>query len=213
MQAKSKPQFNAQNHIKQLKAGACLFRAQEPANSMYIVLDGTVAVVNEKANVQEVALLGKGDIFGERAYISKAGYPRQFSVYAKSDATVLEITRENLPKVEEAIPDLANKIIWTLLKRLSRTERMIRVLAPTEPKKRVVASILTFRGPNDELGELAEDGLFHPMTLDQAQDLTNLSNKEFLAIWEELFQKNILVQKEKKFYIVSEIALTNYADL
>lgn len=213
MGAKPKSRHDAAGHFISLRAGECLFKAGTFAESMFFVTEGTVSVVNESGNTREVALLQKGQIFGEKAYITKGGYPRKFSVYAKTDATVLEITRQNLPLVEKAILDLPARIIQTLLDRLARAERIIQVLQPMDEKKRIVYAILSFKGPNDELCDLMDSGSVRPMTSEQIQELTSLENKVVATALEDLVRKGILTKQENRFFLKDELALQQYASL
>ena len=97
-----------------LQAGEVVVKEGDPGRSMFIVLEGRVAVARQAEGQQSVVLgeLGAGEFFGELALLT--GAPRTASVVAVEDAVVLEVSNEGTGelltdygveggKVEEAV--------------------------------------------------------------------------------------------------------------
>ena len=89
---------------REAKAGAYFFRENEPADSMFVIETGRVAVVkgwHDEAFV--LRRLGPGDCFGEMALMDLA--LRSASVLAEEDCTAIEIGSADLLHLFENDPE------------------------------------------------------------------------------------------------------------
>lgn len=75
-----------------LQAGQVVVREGDPGTSMFVVLEGRVAVARETEGREPIIMeqLGAGEFFGELALLT--GVPRTASVVALEDAVVLELS-------------------------------------------------------------------------------------------------------------------------
>lgn len=75
-----------------LQAGEVVVKEGDPGTSMFVVLEGRVAVARQVEGKEPVIVeqLGAGEFFGELALLT--GAPRTASVVALEDAVVLELT-------------------------------------------------------------------------------------------------------------------------
>ncbi len=90
-----------------LKPGGILFHEKDPGNSMYVILSGEVLIYKEN---KVIARRGDGEIFGELSLIDSA--PRSATVESVSDASFLEITKEQFHRYFAS----NSKILFSLLK-------------------------------------------------------------------------------------------------
>lgn len=109
-------------------AEATIFEQGDPADCMYLVLDGyAVAVLSDKKTGEErgVSIIAEGQSFGELGLLMKQR--RTGTVSAGTDVRVLKITLEALKKLEKSQPNSA----MALYKKLARTlaERVIAIEA------------------------------------------------------------------------------------
>ena len=76
-----------------LQAGQVVVREGDPGNSMFVVLEGRVAVLrgNDGAANMEVGRLGAGEFFGELALLT--GTKRTATVVTVEDVVLLELTQ------------------------------------------------------------------------------------------------------------------------
>jgi CRP/FNR family cyclic AMP-dependent transcriptional regulator len=81
-------------------AGEYFFREQEPAQSMFVLESGRVAVVKQWQG-RELCLrqFGPGDCFGEMALLDL--FPRSASVRALEDCVAIELTPQGLLRLFE----------------------------------------------------------------------------------------------------------------
>lgn len=80
--------------VVQLEAGQVLFREGDAANSLYVVVDGAVVPIAEGDRRHKLAVLERGDFFGETGLIT--GQPRNATIEALVDTQLLAIDRQVL---------------------------------------------------------------------------------------------------------------------
>jgi len=77
--------------------GEIIFREDEPGDSLYIVLQGEVEVLRESGAqdrvAQVVAVLGRGEFFGEMSMLEKS--TRSATVRSRMDSRLLIVTTED----------------------------------------------------------------------------------------------------------------------
>lgn len=100
-----------------LDAGQTLFQKGDAGDALYVILGGSVAVVDGD---REIALLGRGDMVGEMALISNE--PRSATAHATEEASLLRLTSDIIHHVmpREVSVKLLVNIIVTLSARLRK---------------------------------------------------------------------------------------------
>jgi CRP-like cAMP-binding protein len=94
--------------------GEIVVRQDAEGRSMFVVAKGTVQVVVEPG-AREVARLREGDYFGEMSLL--AGAPRNATVRASGDTTVLEITADVFRQVALGNPAVVERVGEVALRR------------------------------------------------------------------------------------------------
>lgn len=85
---------------RQVEAGACFFEKGDPANSMFVLESGQVAVVRRWHDLDIVLHhLGPGDCFGEMALMDLM--PRSATVRAETDCRAIEFGTDGLQALAE----------------------------------------------------------------------------------------------------------------
>jgi CRP-like cAMP-binding protein len=95
-------------HVREraLKAGDVVFRHGDPGDALYVVVSGSLGVLDEQE--QELAKLGEGDAFGEMALVS--GGTRTATVRAESDALLLAVSKDDFDALVATDPYLAERV-------------------------------------------------------------------------------------------------------
>ncbi len=185
-----------------LPGGRKLFRQGDPANALYLVTSGCLAVVMRQPDGGEakVAQVHAGETVGEMALIS--GEPRSATVVAMRDTSLLRIGRDAFEKLIRRHPDAMLHLARQLAQRLVAANRAADwsagaktiALLPAEPGvacealSRDLARALTACGKrvflldSDCVGRTAE--WFH--SIEQSHDLILYRAEHSASSWTRL---------------------------
>jgi CRP-like cAMP-binding protein len=85
----------------------------DQGREMYVITDGTAAVTRDG---KPVALLGRNDVVGELAVLRHS--PRNATVTATSEVSLLALAAEDLDPLLDEIPGLAKALLEAVVSRL-----------------------------------------------------------------------------------------------
>jgi len=88
--------------------GSVLIRQGDPGDSVFILEDGSVDIVDERTGGRKIATLRAGDVFGEMALLT--GEARTATAIATADAQVWLIFKAEFDRLLATSPDLAADI-------------------------------------------------------------------------------------------------------
>lgn len=108
--------------IISLEAGEVLFRQGDPANSLYVVVDGAVVPIAEGERRRKLAVLERGAFFGEIGLLTKQ--PRNATIEALVETRLLAIDRRLMWELIARVPSVAKGLLRFLRARL--IDRQIR---------------------------------------------------------------------------------------
>ncbi len=128
-----------------VRTGECVYREHDPADSLYVVVSGSVAILAGTPPGNELARLGEREFFGENSLIGNE--LRSTSVEALEPTELLRIDRHVLRELLEDQPR-ALKVFLSFLR-----ERMVQHLLQTNPllgllslrERRALAARFEFR--------------------------------------------------------------------
>lgn len=101
-------------------------REGDPADSMYVIVEGRVRVERRTpGGVEFVAHLAEGDVFGEMATLLDA--PRQASVVAETDLKLLALSASDVRRLAHDRPSIGERIM-----RLVKRRALVNVLGSAE---------------------------------------------------------------------------------
>jgi CRP/FNR family transcriptional regulator, cyclic AMP receptor protein len=111
-------------YISRTVKGSAIFNEGSRNADMYLIVEGSVAVVKEDVSNREkvLSVITKGKVFGEMALFD--GQPRSAKVIATDDATMLVLSRDNMNRLIDDIPKLAAKLLLKLGALISYKLRM-----------------------------------------------------------------------------------------
>ncbi len=124
------------------RAGEVVFHEGDAGTTLYIVKDGEVKVVLGSAEGKEVilALLGRGDFFGELALLD--GQPRSADAVATTDTSMLILNREEFSRFMAEYPRFATSLLAVLSRRLRRTDHLVHDAAFSDVRTRLIKVLL-----------------------------------------------------------------------
>jgi len=113
--------------------GTILFRAGDPGDKLYLILEGKVRISRDVPGLGEEALavIGEGDYFGEMALVDDA--PRSADARVHERCKVLVIDKDEMQHLLFLHKEIAYEILWnvvrTLAARLRETNEKMTFLA------------------------------------------------------------------------------------
>ncbi|MCR9096011.1 MAG: cyclic nucleotide-binding domain-containing protein [bacterium] len=105
-----------------LEPGQILFRQGDPANSLYVIVEGAVVPIAEGDRRRKLAVLERGSFFGEIGLMTKQ--PRNATIEALVDTKLLAIDRRLVRQLIADAPGVAKSILRFLRARM--IDRQIR---------------------------------------------------------------------------------------
>ncbi|MFO0559417.1 MAG: cyclic nucleotide-binding domain-containing protein [Polyangiales bacterium] len=113
--------------------GTILFRAGDPGDKLFLILEGKVRISRDVPGLGEEALavIGEGDYFGEMALVDDA--PRSADARVHERCKVLVIDKDEMQHLLFLHKEIAYEILWnvvrTLAARLRETNEKMTFLA------------------------------------------------------------------------------------
>lgn len=110
--------------VSKINRGEVVFSEGDVGTFMCIVHEGSIAVIKENQNQEQVEMvtLGHGRAFGEMAVLD--GERRSATCSAAQDSILLTLSKEAMDKMLEEHPRMAARIIRAIAISLSRRLRM-----------------------------------------------------------------------------------------
>lgn len=131
-------------HCQTFHAGATLMTMEQPGDSVYVILGGTVKVYLEREDGTEVtlAILGTADVVGEMSLIDDTG--RCANVTTLEQTTALWMDKTAFNECLKTVPAITYNLLHVLTTRLRLANEQIQALAAMEVESRVARQLLAF---------------------------------------------------------------------
>ncbi len=146
----ARAEIAARAHRRRFAAGAAIFRAGDPGQSMMAIATGTVRISLPTVPGREVVLadLGPGEVFGEVALLD--GKDRSANASALSTCELLELERRDvLPFLAER-PEVCVRLLALLCDRLRRADQRMSDIAFLDIPARIARTLLARIGDPSE---------------------------------------------------------------
>ena len=125
-----------------LKRGATIFAKDDPGNSLYAVISGTVKISNSSPDGRKafLNLIWPGELFGEMAVLD--GKPRSATATANTNCEIFVIDRRNFLPFVRSQPTLAMKLVEVLCTRIRLTSDRVEQLILQDLPGRLASALL-----------------------------------------------------------------------
>ena len=178
-------------------------------NAVYFVVSGWVKVRRLYGdNVVTMAILGRGDFFGEMAILDES--PRSNDVIALSDVQLLSVSAQRFIQTLFKDPQLHHRMLQLMVRRLRQTN--LRFQRRHQPP--AVKLVGTLVGLAENYGQATERGMeiFNIPYKDLA-DITDISAEDAGKIMEKLESKGWIKRDTQKqaLYLINIKQLTHLA--
>ncbi len=135
--------FLAACHVRHFPAKSVVIHAGDKPDTLYFIIDGSVAVVIEDEEGNEIVLsyLNRGEFFGEMGmFIEDAR--RSAWVRTRTEAEIAEMHYARFKQLADENPDLLFQLASQLAARLGRTTRKVGDLAFLDVTGRIARTLL-----------------------------------------------------------------------
>lgn len=178
-------------------------------NAVYFVVSGWVKVRRLYGdNVVTMAILGRGDFFGEMAILDES--PRSNDVIALSDVKLLSVSAQRFIQTLFKDPQLHHRMLQLMVRRLRQTN--LRFQRRHQPP--AVKLVSTLVGLAENYGQPSELGMaiFNIPYKDMA-DVTDISTEDTAKIMEKLESRGWIKTDSgnQKLYLINMKQLTHLA--
>lgn len=135
---------------RRLRRGDVLFREDEAAHDLFVVVDGRIAISNKSIDGREsmVALMERGDLFGEMPLFD--GRNRSAEARALEPSEVLAIPYEPVRKLYEERPALLWSVVHLLAGRVRTMDATLADSVFLDVTGRTAKRLLELAGDADE---------------------------------------------------------------
>jgi CRP/FNR family transcriptional regulator, cyclic AMP receptor protein len=211
-------QLDQLNHLlraSNVPAGSHFITAEQPGESVYLLLEGTVKIYVSKADGREVilAFLGPGDTVGEMSLIDSAG--RSANVVTTEPSRLLWMDRSSFQSCLRSMAPLAVNLVRLLSNRLRLANEQIQALCTLDVPGRVARQILALadRYGRPAPGAAAAGDLRIPVRLTQSDlgEVVGASRERVNQAIVEFKQRGyISVDSDHRIHLLDRQALTRY---
>jgi CRP/FNR family transcriptional regulator, cyclic AMP receptor protein len=189
----------------EIRKGEVVFSEGEPGDSLYIVLSGKIKLSRRAPDGREnvLAVMGPSDQFGELSVFDPG--PRTATATAVTDVKLAKMPQSVLGPWIEAHPEVGERLLHVLARRLRRTNDSVADLIFTDVPGRVAKALLQMA---DRFGSRDSDGLRvkHDLTQEELAQLVGASretvNKALADFvhrgWIQLQGKSVVVLDEER---------------
>lgn len=194
--------------LKELKAGQEIFKQGDVGKTLFIVANG-VLVLTAKRDEQELFIseLGPGHVLGEKSLLSPTPHKRFFGARAKTDATVLELSSEDVGLLEIKNPSIVIRIYERVgkvsVERLDRIDHLIKVLRPANNVERLIYLIIHFCHFE---GKKSSEGIRIHLPPDTIRYYVSMTPFDIDYVFEELHKSGIVLNEGNHNYLMTQQA-------
>jgi CRP-like cAMP-binding protein len=163
------------SRLKRAPKGTIVFFQADPANAVYLVWRGTIAIQLENPDGRELVIneMALGDCFGELGVLT--GEPHSTSAEAIVDSEVLLIPRSPFLAVLEQEPRLALRLLKITALRLQNSSKREEALAFHDAQQRLARLLL-------RLDALANDKGYLTLSQEELAQRTGLTRQTVATI-------------------------------
>jgi CRP/FNR family cyclic AMP-dependent transcriptional regulator len=194
--------------MMQVASGQALFTQNDKGNTLFIIVEGSIKLVHKVGQTDHViAIIGPGEIVGEKALVSSTPYRRTFTAIAEVDTTVLEFDSTSLKAIASKLTDFPIKMLEVVVQRLDKANELVAILQVGNAAERTVQYLLYV---NRYFSKKNTQGSEFVFKSEEASTVLNLPTSTIDDVVHELVAEKILIQRDRTFTIVDENALTQH---
>jgi len=206
----NQPQYPPDTMAQTFPKDSLVFAEGEKSNNLYVIQNGSVKI-SKIVNNQEVvlAVLGKGDIFGEMALLEDK--PRSATAEVYEDCTLLAVNQANFSRLINDKPDLVVRITSLMSERIWLLYRQLANTTIENPVWRISDALLTQLEKNRV--DLTLEGQYQcNFGFKELAGMAGIPEHECGELYRRIAANKNITQVNDKLYINNVNSLYNEAD-
>lgn len=197
---------------RRFSPGQIIFHLGDPGGLLYIITSGKVKIAHTTPDGQEalLAILGKGDFFGELALLDES--PRSATAESLAVTETLTLHRTEFMRFIDLHPNFARHVLTILARRIRHMNNQISDIFFMDLPGRLARTLLML---GEKHGVEAEDGIVIDLSLTQT-DLAEMTGATRVSVNKALgrFRRQGWVKvKGRKFMLINQEALQELIDV
>lgn len=172
--------------VRRIKNGAIFFYQDQPATTMYMLVEGRIKFTQVTSEGQQVLLrvIGPGEIFGTVAVLGDAVHPA--TAQAQGDCIAIGWRSEVVGQLMEEFPPLALNALRFMAGRLKEFQDRYREMSTERAERRIARTLLRLI---QQLGRQVNEGVLIDLRLTR-QDIAEMTGttlftvSRVLKVWE-----------------------------
>ena len=197
---------------RRFSPGQIIFHLGDPGGLLYIITSGKVKIAHTTPDGQEalLAILGKGDFFGELALLDEA--PRSATAESLAVTETLTLHRTEFMRFIDLHPNFARHVLTILARRIRHMNNQISDIFFMDLPGRLARTLLML---GEKHGLETADGVMIDLSLTQT-DLAEMTGATRVSVNKALgrFRRQGWVKaKGRKFTLINPDALQNLIDV
>jgi CRP/FNR family transcriptional regulator, nitrogen oxide reductase regulator len=197
--------------IRKVDNQGFFYMEQDPAESLYILMEGRIRLVQVTPAGQQVIMryISPVEEFGVIAMLSGAVYP--VSAQAVDDSSAVYWNKASLKELMEQIPGVAINALQTLADRVSEFQDRIRELTTERVERRIARALLRLA---QQTGRKVEDGVLVDLLITR-QDIAEMTGTTIFTVsrtmsqWEtqgiiKSGREKIIIRRPHQLVVIAE---------
>lgn len=202
----------AKIEIEQRPRGEAIFRQGEPAEDLWLLVEGRVKLTRVTTDQREtvLAVVGPGEVFGETCLLE--GTPRAVTATAIGPVTLTRITHDDLDRILFVYPDVVPQLMKVLARRLRNANELLSELAFRDVPGRVARALVDLAA---RFGERRPDGVHvaHGLTQEELAQFVGASREAVNKALSDFAARGWLRLQMRAVYLVNLERLQRRAHL
>lgn len=191
---------------REVPAGTVLFYENDPGQEMFIIQEGKVKISKKVRNTEKtLAVLGKGEFFGEMAILNNK--PRSATAEVIEDSKILVIDRKTFESMIRGNAEIALRIIKKLAARLQEADNQIENLMIRDNTARVVDLLARL---TKDRGRETDQGVSLDVTFDDLAGMAGMAKDQILSILDKLVRVQIIDLRDGQILITNREHLDRF---
>lgn len=181
-----------------------LFEQGFPAQSLFILLQGSVELIAKKNGVYTpIHYLGAGNLLGEQLLVDHQLGPRVFGARTLTELQYIELNKDGIQKVSQENPRLFTELLSVALRisnlRIHKMNRLLLNMRSLNLTERFLNLLLYFSAHH---GQMTPEGKLVVLHFETISFYIGINSHQFESLLEDLIGHGVVAKKKEGVYLI-----------